>query len=272
MSGTVGSLTRRVPVAAKRNRLLRSGLNAFRHRGVTRADALLVSYPKSGNTWIKFMIAHALTGVAPNFDATQDTIGEIGRDTDVPTLLPGGGRILKSHEACSTGVRAPGRVVYVVRDGRDVAVSYYHHLLRRGPAPGEFSSFLPRFVAGEFDGYGPWADHVTSWLDWGGERDGGLLTIRYEDILEDPFSGLQQTLEFLGVPVGADVVEAAVEANRFEQMRKRETESAFHERQGERFFVRRGISGEWRETFSAADTALFDHACGAVLERLGYDR
>jgi sulfotransferase family protein len=259
-----------IPAAAKRNRILRSGVNALRHRGVTQSDALLVSYPKSGNTWLKFMLAHALTGVPTSFDATEDAIGQVGKRTEVPTLLPDGGRILKSHEAFFAGVRAPGPVVYVVRDGRDVAVSYYQQFVRRGWNPGEFSDFLPRFVAGALDGYGPWGRHVTSWLDRSVARDGRLLAIRYEDLLEDPLGGLQQTLEFLGASPDADVVEAAVEANRFEKMRQRETQSAFHERQGDRFFVRRGIAGEWRETFSDADIALFDRAFGAALERLGY--
>ena len=263
-----------IPAAAKRNRILRSGVNALRHRGVTPADALLVSYPKSGNTWVKFMLGHALTGVAASFDATEDTIGTIGGRTDVPALLPGGGRILKSHEAFSAGVRAPGRVVYVVRDGRDVAVSYYHHKLRRKHLdPGTtFSSFLPRFIAGEADGYGTWGDHVTSWLDRREALDGRLLTLLYEEALADPRGEVQRVLEFLGAPVAPGAVEAAVEANRFEQMRRRETESAFHERQGDKFFVRRGIAGEWRETFSEADLALFDRAFGPVLERLGYAR
>jgi aryl sulfotransferase len=162
--------------------------------------------------------------------------------------------------------------VYVVRDGRDVAVSYYQQFVRRGWEPGEFSDFLPRFVAGALDGYGPWGAHVTSWLDGSVERDGRLLTIRYEDLLEDPLGGLQQTLAFLGATVDPEVVEAAVETNRFEQMRQRETASAFHEKQGDRFFVRRGIAGEWRETFSEADTALFDGVFGGVLDRLGYMR
>jgi uncharacterized cupin superfamily protein len=55
-------------------------------------------------------------------------------------------------------------------------------------------------------------------------------------------------------------------------MRRRETESEFHAKQGDKFFVRRGIAGEWRETFSEADTALFNSAFGAVLDRLGYMR
>jgi hypothetical protein len=261
-----------VPAAVKRNKLLRGGVNALRHRGVTRADALLVSYPKSGNTWLKFMLAHALTGVPQSFDATDETIGSVDGRTDVPALLPGGGRILKSHEPFSAGVRAPGRVVYVVRDGRDVAVSYYQQFVRRGEESGEFSSYLPRFVAGEVDPYGPWGPHVTSWLDRQVANDGRLLTIRYEDLLDDPAGGLEQTLDFLGVSVGADVLEAAVEANRFEQMRKRETDSAFHEKWGGKFFVRRGIAGEWRETFSEADATLFDGAFGPVLDRLGYAR
>lgn len=272
MSRDIGTRPGVVPAGLKRNRVLRSGVNVLRHRGVTSADALLVSYPKSGNTWVKFMLAHALTGVETSFDATEDAIGRIGGRTDVPALLPGGGRILKSHEAFSAGVRAPGRVVYVVRDGRDVAVSYYEQFVRKGMNPGPFSSYLPRFVAGTVDGYGPWGRHATSWLDGGIARNGRLLTIRYEDLLEDPSGGLQQTLEFLGAPIDTDMVEAAVEANRFEQMRQRETQSAFHEKQGDRFFVRRGVAGGWRETFSDADSELFDHAFGAVLERLGYVR
>ena len=92
-------------------------------------DTFLVSYPKSGNTWVRFLLANLLY---PN-----EAVGF----ANINRLLPAPGvsprrflkslprpRILKSHEPFDVRFR---KVIYLVRDPRDVAVSEYHFDLKK---------------------------------------------------------------------------------------------------------------------------------------------
>ena len=159
----------------------------YRHTSVSRRDAFLVSYPKSGNTWLKFMLAHLLGGREADLDNDSTVIADVGSHRATPRVLPGGGRLIKSHEPYSSPQkRFYRKAIYLIRDGRDVAVSYYYTLIRRGLYEGDFGPFLRLFLAGDVDGYGPWHEHVRSWLESPLHEDGSLLVLRYEDMLADP--------------------------------------------------------------------------------------
>ena len=73
----------------------------YRHTGVSPQDAFLVSYPKSGNTWLKFMLTYLLSGREADFDSDSTTIADVGSHRATPGVLPGGGRLIKSHEPYS---------------------------------------------------------------------------------------------------------------------------------------------------------------------------
>src|SRR5713101_9299626 len=112
-------------------------------------DVFLVSFPKSGNTWTRFLLANL---IYPNQPATfanihrliPDPAGTTKRDFD---RMPRP-RIIKSHECFDP--RYP-RVVYIVRDPRDVAVSqyHYHRKLQRISDDSPIENFVTRFLAGE---------------------------------------------------------------------------------------------------------------------------
>lgn len=260
-----------VTARLRRSGLVRMPLDLYRHRGLTAADALLVSYPKSGNTWLKFMLGALLAGEVVGFDTSERIVASIGDQRHAPQLTPGGGRILKSHEPYRRSVPSPpARAIHLVRDGRDVAVSYYHALARKGHEFSGFSSYLESFLGGEVDPYGPWGEHVESWLDSPAAGAGVLLTVRYEDMLEDPARELGRIASFLGVTADEAQLRAAVEANTADQMRERERSSEFHRREGGRMFVRSARSGEWRETFSDDDAKRFADRFGSALARVGY--
>jgi Sulfotransferase domain len=245
----------------------------YRHTATSRRDAFLVSYPKSGNTWLKFMLAHLLGGREADLDNDSTVIADVGSHRATPRVLPEGGRLIKSHEPYSSPQkRFYHKAIYLIRDGRDVAVSYYYTLIRRGLYEGEFAPFLELFLGGGVDGYGPWHEHVESWLSCPLRDDGSLLVLRYEDLLADPAENLSSAMSFLGVPVERELAEQTVSAYTAERMRERERESRFHERKQRRdiMFVRSAHAGDWAETFTPEDDARFERVTGGLLERLGY--
>ena len=183
--------------------------------------------------------------------------------------------MIKSHEPYSgPQKRFYRKAIYLVRDGRDVAVSYYYTLIRRELFTGDFSPFLRPFLDGGVDGYGPWHQHVESWLDSPLEESGSLLVLKYEELLKEPVRHVSAAMEFLGRPVSGPRVEETVRAYSADKMRERERQSRFHEQQkrSDIMFVRTAGSGDWARTFSAEDEALFAQATAGLLPRLGYAR
>jgi hypothetical protein len=245
----------------------------YRHSTVSRRDAFLVSYPKSGNTWLKFMLTYLLSGREADFDSDSTVIAEVGSHRATPGVLPGGGRLIKSHEPYSgPQKRFYRKAIYLIRDGRDVAVSYYYTLIRRGLYEGDFGPFLRLFLGGGVDGYGPWHEHVESWLASPLTRSASLLVLKYEDFLEQPVQNLSAAMEFLGTPVARGRAEETIRIYSAERMRERERLSRFHAQQKRTdiMFVRTAGSGDWARTFSAADEEIFARVTGDLLRRLGY--
>jgi hypothetical protein len=245
----------------------------YRHTTVSPRDAFLVSYPKSGNTWLKFMLTYLLSGKEADFDRDSAVVADVGSHRATPGLLPGGGRLIKSHEPYwGPQKRVYRKAIYLVRDGRDVAISYYYMAQRRRWYDGDLQSFLSSFLGRGVDGYGPWHEHVKSWLGSPLQQSGSLLVLKYEDFLKEPVPNLCSAMEFLGRPVTREQADEAARAHSAERMRERERNSRFRARQKRQdiMFVRTAGSGDWARAFTAEDEASFARVAGDLLERLGY--
>ena len=267
------SLRRSAASALRRNRMLRQAVLVNRHRGLGEADAFLSSYPKSGNTWIKFMLTDLLVGREEDFDSNGSVVPMLGAHRGAPRVLPGGGRLVKNHEPYARRYdRRQVRGIYVFRDGRDVAVSYYRTLLRTTQFSGSFPDFLALFLAGRLDGYGPWHLHVQSWLESPLVRSGLLQPIKYEDVLDDPLDQLGNIARFLRLDVEAGQLRRAVERNTADRMRERERRSRFRATQPrpDLLAVNSATSGNWTTLFGSEERRSFDAVAGDVLARLGY--
>src|SRR6266536_2973223 len=163
-------------------------------RGVTvfPDDVFLVSYPRSGNTWTRFLLGNLIEQNEPvTFLNVESRIPEIYFNQDrVLRQLPRP-RMLKSHECFQPHYP---RVLYLVRDPRDVAISFYHHNVKARNIPDGYpmDRFVPRFIAGEFDPkFGCWRDNVLSWIALRGEHP-GFLMLRYEDMKTDTTVALRR--------------------------------------------------------------------------------
>lgn len=253
-----------------RSSWLRRPLVWVRHFGLHANDVFVASHPKSGTTWLRFMLCQALTGRSVGFDSAGDLIPAVARHDVAPALLPDGGRLIQTHEPYRSAYK---KAIYVVRDGRDVAVSYHKHMMRGGLWDRPFSGFLAAFLEGKVGAYGTWHDHVLSWLDGPLSEPDTLCVMKYEDMLADPRAELVRALEFLGADTHGSIVDAAVADNTADRMRSKESRAKKRlkaPKVGNTPFVRKAKAGQWQETFSAEEAARFAERAGEAMRRLGY--
>src|SRR5271170_1224418 len=148
-------------------------------------DTFLVSFPRSGNTWTRFLVCNLMNPDDPvNFAQLESRIPEIYFVTDWKLRSFPRPRVIKSHECFDPRYK---RIIYIVRDPRDVFISYYEFQLKRRVISDDCSleEFLPRFMESEFEPKtGSWRDHVVSWTATRGGQKSFLL-LRYEDLLAD---------------------------------------------------------------------------------------
>lgn len=234
-------------------------------------DLFLVSYPKSGNTWMRFLLANLLRSQAAaasdepiDFHSAVRYVPEYELHTDEVNAAERP-RVLKSHTPYNSEFP---RVVYLVRDPRDVYVSYYHYMRKRLPADTGISAFI------RMDGLHPchWHGHVAGWVDRPNVR-----VIRYEDMLSDTAGQLRRFLAFWGERSFSDAqIAYAVRQSSFtsmkqlEQSKGRPFASEQHRKQSTPF-MRCGKAGAWHTQISPADHDYLVGLMGDLMTRFGYD-
>ncbi len=214
---TTGGVNTSVPVPRRSQGRWQMPARGGRTLTVFDDDIFIVSYPRSGNTWVRFLIANLLKEDAP---ASSEYVGarvpDIYHVPDSELLKLPRPRYLKVHEPFHPLVP---RVIYVVRDPREVAPSYLHYLTSRNRIPESMTvdAFLRRFVKGRF-GFGSWRDHVTDWITVrAGDPD--FLLVRYEHLVEDAEAELERIAAFAGIPADESAIRQAVERSSLESMR-----------------------------------------------------
>jgi Sulfotransferase domain len=240
-------------------------------------DTFVVSYFRSGSTWSRFLLGNFIHQEEPITFANVDRrFPDIYMWPDhVLRTLP---RVMKSHECFDP--RYP-RVIYIVRDPRDVAVSFYYYNLKVRVIPDGYpmEEFVARFIAANVvpyaDRVGCWEDHVLSWLRLR-EGKAGFRLIRYEDLLADPGKELRQLAPLLGIDPTPERVDRAVQLSSASNMRSLEQKQSkeWHTTKDTRSdipFVREAKSGGWRAKLPADCVSQIERAWGATMQELGYE-
>jgi estrone sulfotransferase len=226
-------------------------------------DILLASYPKSGNTWTRFLIANL---VHPDREVSFGNLHQLVLDPDVSVkrdfdraLQP---RIVKTDGSFDPRYR---RVIYVVRDPRDVLFSQYHSLRKLARIEDEFpiEDFVERFVTGKLNHHlGSWGENVGSWLATR-SRYPGFLLLRYEDLLSGTARELTRVADFVGLPATPERISQAVERSSKEKMRESEKKQKQNAMPAK--------SGGWRNDLREPQIARIETAWGDIMACLGYE-
>jgi hypothetical protein len=227
-------------------------------------DIFIASYPKSGVTWLQHMTSSLIYG----FDASSVP------DNLVNLLIPDVHSfkyylrtcypvVFKSHSLPEPRMK---RVVHLVRDGRDVMVSYFHMLRNQGK-----SIKLEDMVINSNDLYPcDWGQHCEQWLKNPFNAD--ILRISYEEMINNPFDTIFKYSNFLGIDVSEEKINNVIQKSSFHLMQKKEISQGWGEdfnlNQG--LFIRRGKVGSYIDEMELDIQKMFFEKNQKILQALGY--
>jgi hypothetical protein len=162
------------------------------------------------------------------------------------------------------------RVVHIIRDGRDVALSAAHHSrnfgrMNRGERTERdgsiFNETQIRKLAAD------WAARVGRTVNDGPRLFGDRYAeVRYEGLLTHPEEEMERLLRFLGVASDEWSVGRCVGSATFEKLSKGRTRGE----EDPSSFFRKGVAGDWRDAFTDRDRRVFEREAGDLLTKLGY--
>ncbi len=253
----------------------------------------LASYPKSGNTWVRFLLYQYFHGKAEaSLDVARFIPGIHGRKQVRDAKLFDGALFAKTHFPYGPDITGRGRAIgciYVVRHPRDVILSCLNYARLTGMLGDSqgitdemyVRSFLQLGGASEYfrHRFGTFENHYRSWLD---QRTVPTILVRYEDLKADPSRELSRILEFLGHAPDPAKIEQSVALSTFERLQAMEMSekasgseqrlfvgSAEQMKKG-RMFMNKGQSGRSLDPIAAGLDRAVEERFADAIKRFGY--
>jgi len=238
----------------------------FRAAGVNEKDFFLSSFPKSGNTWLRFILARALydesvidQNTLPKYFPTVHR----SRAEEIRNLP--GPRYIKTH---ATFFSLYPKTIYLHRDYRAVVVSAFFHAKNITGYNGTLKEFLSSSLLKSF---GPWFWHVDSALDWKEMHPEKMLVLSYEKMLSEPVKAITDILDFTGIKpiISAEMI---AEKSRFQTLASQESQLKQKgvSRTNHPFF-RAGTADDWKNHLGEDELRLIlDRKTTETMKRCGY--
>ena len=270
----------------------------------------LASYPKSGNTWLRFLLANYLhpadepveinsigsfaLGDSQRRDyerfldlssdpaALDDDAFIVQNRSKVLEALAGENakaRFIKSHVP-NTQLQSIDLVprsvtigaIYIVRNPFDMVVSYADHYGMEVSTAAQAIGSPYNRVMGEASNV---VQYLGSWSDhvtsWTQETAFPVISIRYEDLLTEPHKVFREVLTRIGMTVDEGRVDKAVRASSFSELSRQEESGGFVEKShATHRFFRSGKSNVWQDVLKRTDRKMIQRDHGKVMEKLGY--
>ncbi len=252
-------------------------------RALRPTDAFLVGHPKSGNTWLAYMLAILLVrddrGAVTLVNVGQYVPFVHGRDDKIRrhSRLPDP-RVFRNENPQYPDLYP--RTIYLVRDPRATLVSFWHmyQVMFDGRDTG-LGAFLDQYMSlsGMFETWNSklerWDRQVREAVE-AAASDPRIQVVRYEDMVADRRECVARLADFLGLSRTDVEIDMAAERGSFEAMRRVEdrhgAEAYVKKAAGEGKFVRSGKVDSWRKEMDASLAARIEEEFGDAMRLTGY--
>ena len=231
------------------------------------SDVICASFPKSGTTWLQqvvYLLMH------PDEDGSQKE-GNV-RDTlehRVPYIeypYPGLNEISKRKDPRIIKTHLPqhllptngkGKVIYIVRDPKDVMVSYYFfaRMLTQMSFEGNLEDFALQMMQDRVP-YGPYFDHLVGFKMAAQAEDQRYLIVKYENMKKNPKTAIKEIAEFLDIKTSEELLTKIEKETSFDKMKSNPVTNYQHwdewglRNPEESEFMRKGQVGDHKNHFS----------------------
>jgi len=269
----------------------------------------LASYPKSGNTWLRAFLSTYIYSQNEEFKfenmrkikifPQMKHFNDIGLTPNnllefVKNLVLAQDKInlsndivfLKTHNAMCTVDNYPFTnkdntlgVIYLIRDPRDVLVSYSKHddtsidfslkalinTKNLGTLNDDKNKRLLSII-------GSWSENYNSWKNFNLTKK---IIIKYEDLLTNPFDNFLKIIEYLnelyGLKVDKNKIKKIIEVTKFSNLQDLEKKFGFIETISKKgLFFREGKSGSWKSQLNKETTDKIENLFYKEMKELNY--
>ena len=248
----------------------------FLRDAIPGVDAVLVSYPKSGRTWLRFALScyfakAARLNLSPDLATTFQILPNLDRDPlrGLPAFgffgNPAVPLIAVSHRGYGRELFQDRSIVFLIRDPRDVMVSSYFHATRHKH---RYQGSLKTFIRDPEQGLADLVRYLDGWA--AGLEGHRCHVVSYEAMSADPAGTIRGILGFLDVPCDEAALIHAVKASSFDSMRESEQQSGipghdYDRADSESLRMRKGKAGGYHDYLDHDDVAFIESCCASEL-------
>ncbi|XP_046322300.1 sulfotransferase 2A1 isoform X1 [Marmota monax] len=239
-------------------------------------DTVLVTYPKSGTHWmIEILCLIHSHGDTKWIRSVPPWERSPWIETDVgykPLNEREGPRLMSSHLPFHLFPKSlftsKAKVIYIMRNPKDVLVSGYYHrsMMKLCKQPESLEQYFQWFIQGNSEcsshtlPYGSWFEHIRGWMSMRDREN--VLLLSYEELQKDPRSTIERICQFLGKKLSPEELDSVLKNSSFQVMKQNKMSN--YEILPEALFTkpflitRKGISGDWKNHLTVAQAEAFD--------------
>ncbi|MBF0572809.1 MAG: sulfotransferase domain-containing protein, partial [Desulfamplus sp.] len=235
-------------------------------------DIFIVTYPRSGTTWLQMILYQLATDGNMEIDHIAQKVPWFERLIDYRIWnakdfeAMDSPRLFKSHLSAQDVPKGNCKYIYMVRNGYDVAISYFEFYCSHLGFKGDFDQFFKKFIDGDVQ-FGSWFAHAADWKAMSENADSikpsQILFLKFEDMKNDFDAQLDKIITFAGFKIPSDRLPEIRERCSFKFMKQHEdkfdhiTAQIWEKGYKRSSFIREGKSGQGKARFTLDQQANF---------------